>query len=400
LQIPHEAGEAVAPAARAPRHVLRALGILAVVALVAAPKVWPGAALKSQLADMWGDVAAPLTAVMAQSTVVAAPPRVQRAAAPIRVSGAVVQPELLAEVVTSTGTLLAAEGVELQAEVSGKITAIAFVEGARVRKGDLLVKLNDADLAAMRVAASYELEHAKRVERRAAELLEQGFVREDEYDAALSAVHVRQAELALTEAQIAKTEIRAPFDGIAGLRYVSEGAFVNAATRIATLQRTDTLKLDFAVPERYSQMIRSGSRVSFTVAGDEHELGCEVYAFDPRIDAATRTLLIRALCPNPRAALFPGAFANVKLTLDELPNALLVPAAALVPDYEAAYVFVIDGGKAERRRVTIGIRTDSRVQIVAGLEPGEVVATSGLQQLRPGAAVEAVLPQEGSAPAR
>jgi membrane fusion protein (multidrug efflux system) len=304
------------------------------------------------------------------------------------VSAVVLAPTRLAETVASTGTLLADEGVELQPEVSGRIVAINFSEGARVREGDLLVKLNDADLRATQLGMARELELAERRERRTAELLAQGFVREDEYDAALNAVHVLQARIALTEAQIAKTEIRAPFEGIAGLRYVSEGAVVGTSTRIATLQRTDTLKVEFSVPEKYADRVRLGSPIAFLVAGSEVEFGGEVYARDPRIDPVTRTLTLRAFCPNPDGRLLPGAYAQVELTLAETGDALMVPAAALIPDLDATYVLVFSDGKAERRRVTTGMRTDTQVQVIGGLAGGEIVITSGLQQIRPGSAVE------------
>src|SRR5688572_12468506 len=139
---------------------------------------------------------------------------------------------------------------------------------------------------------------------------------------------------------------------------------VGADTQIATLQRVDTLKVDFAIPEKYAERIRVGGPIAFTLDGRSEDFGGEVYAYDPRIDESTRTLLIRALCPNPGGALLPGAFANVELTLNDLANALMVPAETLIPDYETSYVFVVKDGKAEQRRVSTGIRTDSRVQIV------------------------------------
>jgi membrane fusion protein, multidrug efflux system len=356
------------------RVIVRILLVVGVLAVLAAPKIFSSA-----------NFAKPT------GTASAAPAARARGAAPVKVTTEVVLPVPLAEIVTSTGTLLAAESVELQAEVNGKITAINFGEGARVRKGDLLVKLNDADLQARRLAASHEVALAERREERVAELLTQGFVIPDAHDAALNEVNVRRAEIALTEAQIAKTEIRAPFDGIAGLRYVSEGAFVGATTRIATLQRVDTLKVDFAVPEKYSDRIRVGSPIAFTVVGHTQKFAGEVYAYDPRIDAETRTLLIRALCPNPKGVLLPGAFANVELTLGETLDALLVPAEALIPDFQTSFVYVVVDGKVDRRKVVTGIRTDSRVQILSGLEPGDTVVTSGLPQLRPGTAVQVEL---------
>lgn len=352
---------------------MRALLVVGALAAVAAPKLWPSAR------ELWQG-AAPVAAS-------AATPAQGRAAAAVRVTVEVVEPRALAELVSSTGTLLAAESVELQAEVNGKITAINFVEGTRVREGALLVKLNDADLQARRLAAAHQVSLAERRERRVAELLTQGFVIPDDHDAALNELNVRRAELALTDAQIAETEIRAPFEGIAGLRYVSEGAFVNATTKIATLQRIDTLKIDFAVPEKYLDRIRVGAPLTFTVTGRSERYTGSVYAYDPRIDAETRTLLIRALCPNPGEELLPGSFANIELTLGETQQALLVPAEALVPDFDTAFVFVVVDGHAQRREVRTGIRTASRVQILTGLDAGDAVVTSGLPQLKHGSPV-------------
>jgi membrane fusion protein (multidrug efflux system) len=370
---------------RKPKRLIRILLIVGAVAALAAPKLWSSGAL-GRLVNQ--ESTATVTPSGAAEQAPAARPR---GAAPIRVTTETVRGGPLSEIVTSTGTLLAAESVELQAEVTGKIVAINFLEGSRVREGDLLVKLNDADLKARRLAASHEVALAERREKRIAELLKQGFVIPDDHDEAVNTVNVRRADVELTDAQIAKTEIRAPFDGIAGLRYVSEGSFVNAASQIATLQRIDTLKVDFAVPEKYADRIRPGSPITFTVAGRSETFAGEVYAYDPRIDTETRTLLIRALCPNPGEVLLPGAFANVELLLKETSDALLVPAEALIPDFEAAFVFVVKDGKAERRQVVTGIRTEDRVQILSGLEAGEVVVTSGLLQLKPGSPVEAVL---------
>lgn len=318
------------------------------------------------------------------------------AAAAAAVSMEVIAAGPLVETISSTGTLRAEEAVELQAETDGRIVAIDFIEGAHVRKGDRLVKLNDADLVATRARARYRRELAVLKERRVAQLLRQGVARQEEYDMALNDMHVQDAEIALTEAQLAKTEIRAPFDGVVGLRYVSEGAYVTAATRVATLQRLERLKVDFSVPEKYATRLRMGSRIRLTVAGADRRFEGAIYAIDPRIDATTRTVLIRAVCPNREARLFPGAFANVSLTLGELDDAVLVPAIAVVPGLNAKTVFVVKNGKAELRTVVIGTRLEDRVQILAGLEPGEVVVTSGVLQLSPGQKVRPLGSEPGA----
>jgi membrane fusion protein (multidrug efflux system) len=295
-----------------------------------------------------------------------------------------------AETVNSTGTLRADEGVELQAETNGKIVAINFTEGSRVREGELLVKLNDSDLRATLTRATYRKQLAQLRERRLSQLLGQKVVTQNDYDTALSDMNVQDAEIALVQAQIEKTEIRAPFDGVVGLRYVSTGAYVNATTRIATVQRLDRLKIDFALPEKYIGRLKVGSPVTFTVAGGEGRIKGEIYAFDPRIDTGTRTLLIRAVCRNQEGRLLPGTFANVELTLTELRAAVLIPSEAVIPGVNEKNVFVMNDGKAERRVVETGTRMASTVHILAGLSPGDVVITSGLLQMRIGQPVVAL----------
>lgn len=313
--------------------------------------------------------------------------RAAASALPLRVTTVVVQPQTLSEIVNSTGSLLAEESVALQAEASGKVVSIRFEEGARVRAGQLLVKLNDADLLATLTRAHHLLDLAQRREQRAGELLRSGLVHQDEYDAALSNVNVQAAEIALIKAQIAKTEIRAPFSGVVGLRFVSEGAYINASTQIAVLQRLDRLKVDFSIPEKYAGRIRIGAPIRFSVAGSEAGYGGEIYAYEPQIDPATRTVLIRASVDNADGRLLPGTFASVELTLAQIDDALMVPAVAVIPGLDEKAVYVVVEGHAERRVVQTGMRTDRSVQILSGLRAGDVVITSGLQQLRPGMAV-------------
>lgn len=307
--------------------------------------------------------------------------------APMRVTTFTVRPERFAETVSATGTLLAEEAVELQAEINGKVIAINFYEGSLVKKGEQLVKLNDADLQATLTRAQYRRQLAELRERRLAQLLKQGVARQEEYDIALSELDIQRAEIELTQANIQKTEIRAPFDGVVGLRYVSEGAFVNAATRVATLQRLDKLKVDFSIPEKYAARIRPGSPIGFTISGGERRYTGEIYAFDPRIDTSTRTVLIRAVAPNPDGRLLPGAFARVELVMNQIDNALLIPAVAIIPGLTDQNVFILQAGKAARRAVATGTRLQSTVHILSGLEAGDVVITTGLQQLRPGQTV-------------
>lgn len=321
------------------------------------------------------------------TTATATPTKTDTVSTALKVSAVRIDPVAFTETLSATGTLIPEEGVELQAETSGRVIAINFREGARVAKGSLLVKLNDAELRATLARSQHQLALAETRERRLAPLIRQGLVRQEDYDIVASEVDVQKAEIELTRAQIDKTEIRAPFDGVIGLRYVSEGAFVGASTRVATLQRLDKLKIDFSVPEKYAGRIRIGSPVQFSVAGSERRFDASIYAYDPRIDSGTRSILIRAQTDNPEHRLLPGAYANVELVLDTLSGALLVPAVAVVPGLNEKNVFVYRDGHAERRKVETGTRTATTVQILSGLAAGDVVITSGLQNLRAGQAV-------------
>ena len=308
--------------------------------------------------------------------------------AALHVSAITLVPSPLTEKITATGTLRADEAVELQPETNGKIVSINFKEGTTVRRGELLIKLNDAELQATLQRTSSRRDLAEIKERRLAQLVASKSVNQQDYDAAASELSVQRAEVALVEAQLAKCEIRAPFDGVVGLRFVSEGAFVTPTIRVATLQRLSQLKIDFSVPEKYASRIRVGSAVTFRVDGGASSFKGEIFAVDPRIDGATRTVLIRALCPNPEGRLLPGAFANVEFTLAEVSDALLVPAGAVIPGLSEKNVFIAVEGKAVRRIVQTGVRTETSVQIIAGLAAGDVVITSGQQQLRAGQTVQ------------
>ncbi len=315
-----------------------------------------------------------------------------KSAAPLRVSTYKVAPRDFAETISATGTVLADEGVELQAETTGKITHINFVEGTPVKKGDLLVKLNDSDLRANMDRYSYSKKLAEVRFRRYETLFAQKVISQDDYDNALSEMNVQQSFIDLYKAQIEKTEIRAPFDGVVGLRYVSLGTLVTANTRIATLQRLDDLKIDFAVPEKYSGRIKAGRDIRFTVAGGLQEYDARIYAIDPRIDSNTRTLLVRAVAHNNDGTLLPGAFTSVSIELEQLPGALLIPAEAVISGLDQKNVFVIENGLAVRRAVETGSRTATEVHIVSGLNPGDQVITSGLQQMRANQPVEPLPP--------
>lgn len=288
----------------------------------------------------------------------------------------------------SSGSVRANEEVELSAEVSGKITRIYFDEGRRVRAGELLLKINDSELQAQRNRASFRYNLAKQREDRQGRLLERGGISQEDYDATVNEVNVLEAELELIDAQIEKTEIRAPFDGIVGLKYVSEGGYITPQSRIASLQDISSVKIDFSIPERYISRVDVNDRIIFNVQGVDSSFVGIVYAIEPRIDIQTRTLQIRARSANDDQVLFPGAFANIELILQTLDDAIMVPAISIIPELGGQKVFVYRDGKVEEQRVQTGIRTSRSVQVTGGLAPGDTVLTTGLLQARPGMAVQ------------
>jgi membrane fusion protein (multidrug efflux system) len=187
---------------------------------------------------------------------------------------------------------------------------------------------------------------------------------------------------------------------VVGIRFVSEGAYITAtsqaAVRIATLQAVDRMKIDFNLPEKYSGRIKVGAPITFSVSGGDSRFKGEVYAIEPRIDVATRTMLLRALCADAKGQLLSGSFASVECALPAIADALFVPALAVVPGLNKKTVFVIKDGKAEQRAIEAGTRTESMVQVLSGLKAGEQVIVSNLQQLRAGLAVQVVTPGSSS----
>ena len=304
--------------------------------------------------------------------------------APTGVNATVLRPGVVTERIRTSGTLRADESVELTAESGGKITEIRFEEGRRVQKGDLLVQINDAELQAEKKRLEHQLQLATDRAERQKRLLAEGGVSQETYDATVNEVEVLKADLALVEAQIEKKKVRAPFSGVVGLRQVSEGAYVSPQTTISTLQRINPIKIDFSVSEQYASQMGPGQQISFTVRSLEQALEGEVYATDAQINPNTRTLQLRARAPNPDGTLRPGMFADVKVTLRTIDDATIVPSFAVVPTLDGQRVFLVQNGSAQPRNVTIGVRTDSTVQVTDGLALGDTVITSGIQDLRAG----------------
>ncbi len=302
---------------------------------------------------------------------------------PVVVNAYVVKTQKIENAVMSTGTAMANESVTLQPEVSGRITQINFKEGGLVSKGSLIIKLFDGDLQAQFKKLKLQEELAIKNEKRLNELLGINAVSQQEYDLALNQLHTIQADMELLQANIQKTEIRAPFSGRAGLRNVSVGAFVSTSTIITTLQQLQPVRIDFSIPEKYIQLLDQKKEIQFTTDGSDDVLSAPIYAVDPAIDANTRSINIRAMFPNKKMELFPGAFVKVFMPLSTTDNGIMVPTESIIPELKGQKVFISKNGIATPQPVELGIRTDSTVQIISGLAPGDTVITTGIMQVRP-----------------
>jgi len=310
------------------------------------------------------------------------PSQAAMAPKPVAVNAIVVTPKTIENKIYSTGNILANEEVEIRAEVPGRITSINFQEGTDVRKGELLVKINDSELQAELKKLMLDEKLAEDDVYRKEKLLELKAISQEELDISLNQLGVIQAQIELLKARIEKTGIYAPFHGKIGLRYVSPGGYISSSMLITRMQQTDPVKIEFNVPEKYNTDIQKDMEVMFEVAGSDSIFTAHVYAIDPRIDPSTRTFTVRARCANPSGLLKPGAFSNVSIILEKLTDALIVPSDALIPDIKGEKVLLSKKGKVETVYVHIGIRTDSDVQITDGIKVNDTVIVSGLLQLR------------------
>ena len=317
-------------------------------------------------------------------------PRAQAGAA---VSGMVLEPQHFSENLSLSGSLEANEQVELRSEISGVVENINFREGSKVSKGQVLFRVNDQELRAQLAKITTAEKLAAENERRAQLLLEKEAISQEEYDVAQADLQSAKAESQLIAAQLAKATVRAPFSGTIGLRYISEGTYVTPSTSIAKLVNTDQLKLTFSIPEKYSNQVGIDTELTFTTSGSGNEHTAKVYAIEPGVDVATRTLKMRALAENKDGKLIPGTFANVALPLAAVNDAILVPTEALIPIQNGKKIFITRNGMAKEVEVETGARTANFVRITSGLKPGDTILTSGVMILKDGAPVNVNLRQ-------
>ncbi len=305
----------------------------------------------------------------------------------LSVNAKIVKPHLLTDEIPVVGSLVPDEEVQLSFETSGKITGIYFEEGSFVKKGTLLAKINDAQLQAELKRLEAQVPLAEERVYRQSTLLQRDAVSKEALEIVKTELATLYADIEKTKAQIDMTELHAPFDGVVGLRQVSLGAYASPTTIIAKLTSVSPIKIEFSVAERYATDVKKGTNLQFRVDGNLNTFAAQVYATEPTLEAETRSLLVRARYANSKGEFMPGQYADIRLKQKEIPDALAIPAEAIVPEMGKSKVFVYRSGKAEPVEVVTGIRTEAEVQILQGLQSGDTILTSGTLQLRKGSIV-------------
>lgn len=306
-----------------------------------------------------------------------------RGGGPLQVEAFIVKTQALSEQLEVPGTLMPYEQTEIRPEISGRVVKLNIPEGSFVKKGTVLVKLFDEDLQAQLKKLQVQLQINAKTAERQKELLTIGGISQQEYDLSELAVSNLKADIDLVRVSITKTEIRAPFDGRIGLKNISDGAYISPTTLITTISQVGRLKMEFSVPEKYSELMAKGRPVTFTVAGSNKTFKAAVMATESVIEANTRTLRVRTVIDSKAPELSPGAFAKVGLKLDENDKALIIPTQAIIPQARNKRVVLYSNGAPKFQVVSTGIRDSSYVQITDGLKLGDTVITTGLLAIRP-----------------
>lgn len=313
----------------------------------------------------------------------------QQAGFGVPVETAVVVAKPLNVTLDAVGTLVANEMVTLSPEIAGRITEIKFTEGAPVKKGDPLFKIDDRMARAELKQAESALQLARLNHERFRKLSKTGASTKLRFDEANAELGVTQANVDLSRTKLEYMTITAPFDGTVGLRKVSPGEYVNVGQELANFVSYDPMKVNFTIPETQASQLAVNQTIDFTVeALPGQKFQGVVYALDPQLDVNGRAVQLRATIPNPDNVLKPGFFARISLIVARKENALSVPESAIVPQGDTKQVFVVDAeNKAQLVTVELGERVAGSVEILSGVKEGDVVVTSGQIKLQPGAPV-------------
>lgn len=284
---------------------------------------------------------------------------------------------------STIGSLRANESVDIVSEISKKVVKILLKEGSFVSKGQLLFKLDDAEIVSRINKLDIEEKLAELNESREKAQLMKGGISQEQYDATLNHLNTVKAEIEILKVDLSKTEIVAPFAGKIGLRNVSEGALVSPSMILASLQDVSKIKVDFSVPERYANDLRPGSEILFLTDYSTKEYKAIIEAVEPNVEKKTRTIYLRAICDNRDGSLVPGVSVRVDLSLQALTKKLFIPTAALLPTIKGYNVYLMKAGKAFLQPVKTGLRNRASVQVVEGVSLNDTVVVTNLLRIKP-----------------
>ena len=309
----------------------------------------------------------------------------------IEAEAVVVNGRALEHTFSFAGNLLAWEEVEIRPEIQARVVQVGFKEGQMVEKGQLLCKLDDAELQAQWKKNKIAQQLASSEEARVKEMLKLEAVSQEEYDVAMGKLQSLQADGEYIEAQIKKTELRAPFGGLAGFRDISVGAVVNSSVVITKLWQTNKLRVEFFIPEKILPLLQDTKDIGFSVSGNEDWNTATIYAMEPGLDLSTRSLRVRAEFQNKDLKILPGAIAEIKLVAKKREKSVVVPSKALIPILDGESILLVRNGKCESLKIISGLRTATEVEVLNGLVAGDTVLTTALLQLKPGMPVRAIV---------
>lgn len=308
------------------------------------------------------------------------------------VEAAAARTDTVIDAILATGQIEALQSIELRPDVEGRLVQILVREGTQVGRGTPLFKIDDAELKAQVAQLTAERDLARQSLARTSDLLSQKASSQAELERAEATMRSNQAQLDRLKVRLERTLVRAPFAGMVGQRFVSLGDYVTSDTRLASLQTVTPQRAAFQVPERYADQLKVGQQVSFRVAAlPGRQFTGKVDFVDPVVQLPGRTIMVKARVPNPRRELQAGMFIEARLATAVRPNAVIIPEDAVLPLQGANFVWVVNGGKATRRQVELGVRTPGFVEVKNGVENADQVVVGGQERLAEGAPVQAKL---------
>jgi len=306
----------------------------------------------------------------------------------VPVEVAVARADTVRDEIAATGQIEAVQSIDLRPEVDGRIVEILIREGQEVDQGTPLFKVDDAQLRAQVAQLEAQRDLAQQALARAKDLAQQNASSTADLEKAEAEMRSAQAQYDLQRIRLERTTVRAPFAGVVGQRYVSLGDYVTNTTKLASLHTVNPQRATFQVPERFARSLSPGQAVTFRVAAIAgRDFIGQVDFVDPIVQLPGRTILVKARAPNPQRLLQPGMFIEARLVTAVRPNAVVIPEDAVVPAEGTNAAWVVVNGKADRRKVSLGVRTPGFVEVTDGVKAGEQVVTGGLEMLAPGAPV-------------